>query len=68
MTIMREKVQRLHSDVMYVDGRKFLVTVVEPLQLTIQAIFVNETADQLGLGLQGHLNLLRTHGFQPAVV
>jgi hypothetical protein len=53
---------------MHVDSSKFLVSVVEPLQLTIQAPLVNETADQLGLALQGHLSLLRARGFQPTVV
>jgi hypothetical protein len=66
--IMREKAQVLYADVMHVDGSKFLVSVVEPLQLTIQAPLVNETADQLELALQGHLSLLRARGFQPTVV
>jgi hypothetical protein len=35
MTMMKEKVQSLQIDVMHVDGNKFLVTTVEPLQLTI---------------------------------
>jgi hypothetical protein len=53
---------------MHVDGHKFLVTVVEPKQLTVQVLLVNETVDLLGLGLQGHLNLLHSCGFQPTVV
>jgi hypothetical protein len=65
---MREKLQVMYTDVMHVDGKKLLVSVVEPLQLTIQAHLQNETADQLGLGLQGHLNLLRSRGFQPTVI
>jgi hypothetical protein len=36
--------------------------------LTIQVTLENETADQLGLALQGHLSLLRARGFQPTVV
>jgi hypothetical protein len=35
-TIMRDKTQTLHTDVMHLDGHKFLVTLVEPLQLTLQ--------------------------------
>jgi hypothetical protein len=42
----------LYTDVMHLVGQKFLVSVVEPLQLTIQAPVQNETANQLGLGLQ----------------
>jgi hypothetical protein len=53
---------------MHVDGLKFLISVVEPLQLTIQVQLENETADQLGLALQGHLSLLRARGFYPTVV
>jgi hypothetical protein len=66
--IMREKVQTLHTDVMHLEGHKFLISLVEPLQLTLQKLLKNETADQLGLGLQGQLSLLRTKGFQPTVV
>jgi hypothetical protein len=51
--IMREKMQALHTDMMHVNGHKFLVSLVEPLQLTTQAPLENETADQLDLGLQG---------------
>jgi hypothetical protein len=66
--MMKEKVQALHMDVMHLDGHKFLVSVEEPIQLTIQAPVQNETADQLGLGLQGHLNILQARGFQPTVM
>jgi hypothetical protein len=63
MSMMKEKVQSLNIDVMHVDSHKFLVIAVEPLQLTIHAPLVNETEDQSGLGLQGHLNHLHTRGF-----
>lgn len=53
---------------MHIDGHKFLVSVVEPLQLTVQVLLENETADQLGLALQGHLSIPRARGFQPSVV
>jgi hypothetical protein len=66
--VMQEKLQVLYTDVMQVDGHKFLVSVVEPLQLTIQAHLQNETATQLGLGIQGHLGVLRTRGFQPTTI
>ncbi len=35
--IMREKTQTLYTDIVHINGRKFLISVVEPLQLTIQA-------------------------------
>ncbi len=53
---------------MHIDGQKFLFSVVEPLQLTIQAHIQNETASQLGLGIQGHLGVLRPRGFQPTTI
>jgi hypothetical protein len=67
-SIMREKDQVIYADLMHVDGFKFLISVVEPLQLTIQVPLENETADQLGLALQGHLSLLRARGFKSIVV
>jgi hypothetical protein len=66
--VMKEKLQVLYTDVMHIDGQKFLVSVVEPLQLTIQAHLHNETATQLGLGIQGHLSVLRSRGFQPTTI
>jgi hypothetical protein len=53
---------------MHLDGHRFLVTLVGPLQLTLQTLLKNEMADQLGLGLKGQLSLLRSRGFQPTVV
>jgi hypothetical protein len=66
--VMREKTQELHTDVMHIDGQKFLISHVEPLQLTLQTPLKNERADQSGLGLQGQLSVLRARGFQPTVV
>jgi len=34
----------------------------------LQTPVKNETADQLGLGLQGQLSVLRSRGLQPTVV
>jgi len=53
------------SHVMHIDGHKFLVTVCEPLQLTMQCTVVRETATVLGMTLQGQLELLRSRGFVP---
>jgi hypothetical protein len=66
--IMKEKNQMIYADVMHIDGHKFLISVVDPLQLTIQVHLENESANQLGLALQGHLSLLRARGFHPTVV
>jgi hypothetical protein len=52
----------------YAPGCLFLVSVVEPLQLTIQAPLQNENADQLGLGLQDHLSTLRSRGFPGVLI
>jgi hypothetical protein len=65
---MREKAQVLFTDVMHIDGFKFLISVVELVQLTVQTPLENESADQLGLTLEGQLSLLRARGFQPTVV
>ena len=66
--IMREKRQTLYSDVMHIDGQKFLVTTCEPLQLTLQCPITSESQTQLGLGLQGHISILRTKGFTPTII
>jgi hypothetical protein len=55
--IMKERLQTLHTNIMHIDSHKFLVLLVKPLQLTIEAPLKNEMADQLGLGLQGQLSL-----------
>jgi len=66
--IMDERKQVLYSDVMHLDSHKFLVTVCEPLQLTLQCPVERETATVLGIALQGQLELLRSRGFVPVRV
>lgn len=58
----------LYANVMHIDRHKFLISIVEPLQITVQVQLENEMADQLGLALQGHISILRARGFQPSVV
>lgn len=53
-----EMKQRLSTDVMEIDGKKFLVTVSDPLHLTLQTAVENESKQALGMGLQGHLMML----------
>lgn len=50
------------------DGSKFLITTSDPLKLTQQCLITSESANQLGLGLQGHINTLRSRGFIPNIV
>jgi len=63
-----EQKQKLSTDVMEIDGRKFLVTVSDPLHLTLQTALENESKQVLGMALQGHLMTLRSRGFEPAIV
>ena len=57
------KEQKLYTDVMHIDGKKFLITVTEPLNLTLQSYLENETRTNLGFALQGHLGMLSSRGF-----
>jgi hypothetical protein len=66
--VLDEKKQTLYTDVMYIDGSKFLVTVCEPLQLTLQCKIERETQQVLGMTLQGQLELLHSRGFIPMIV
>jgi hypothetical protein len=47
-----------------VDGQRFLVTVCEPLQLTIQVAVEQESQGVLRPALQGQLELLRSKGLR----
>jgi hypothetical protein len=42
----------MYSDIMYIDGEKFLVLVTEPLQLTLQSRIASEGKMSLGMTLQ----------------
>jgi hypothetical protein len=55
-----EKEQKLHVDVMYIDGKKFLVTNCDPLSLLVQTWIKTEGRTEKGLTLQGQLGLLRS--------
>jgi len=64
-----ERKQKLSMDIMEIDGKKFLVTVSDPLQLTLQTAVEKESKQVLGMGLQGHLMTLWSRGgFEPTVV
>jgi hypothetical protein len=67
--ILDEKKQMLYTDVMHIDSSKLLVTVCEPLQLTLQCKIERETQQVLiGMTLQGQLELLHSRGFIPMIV
>jgi hypothetical protein len=63
-----DKEQQMYSDVMHIDGKRFLISVTEPLNLTIQSPIESETRTNLGLALQSQLGLLRSRGYIPTLV
>jgi hypothetical protein len=56
-----EKEQKLHVDVMHVDGKKFLVNC-HPLNLMGQTWIKNQGRTEMVLALQGQLGLLWSRG------
>ena len=60
--------QMLYSDIMCIDGVKFLVTLCKLLQLTLQCKIESETQGVLSLALHGQLELLHSRGFIPTMV
>jgi len=63
--ILDEKRQKMHTDVMHLDRHHFVVTVCEPLMLTLQAHIARETLEILGATLQNQIQILRSKGFRP---
>ena len=63
-----DKNLRLYTDVMHLEGNMFLVTVADPLSLTLQSYVENEGMMSLCMALQGQLSLLKSRGFQPRIV
>jgi hypothetical protein len=57
--------QVLYTDVMKVGGQSFLVTLAEPLLLTITSAIRNEESEHLGVAIEVQLSLLRSRGFNP---
>ena len=60
--------QQLYADVMHCDDRKFLISVAEPLHITMSTPIERETAHCLGTALQEHIDTLREKGFNPVRV
>jgi hypothetical protein len=52
--------QVLYADIIHVGGHHYLVSVSEPLQLTIFSGLVNEKTETIGIALQTQLDLLRS--------
>ena len=62
------KVQTMYADVMEIDRRKFLLCVLDPLQLTLVTYVKDEGEESLGLAMQSHLQTLKERGFSATVV
>jgi hypothetical protein len=62
------KTLKLYADVMHIDTKKFLVSVADPLNLTLQSVIAGESRQELGMALQGQLAVLRSKGFIPMIV
>jgi hypothetical protein len=65
--ILDQKKQVLSADVMHLDSYKYLVSVSEPLQLTLQTPVAHESQMVLGMALQSQLEVYRSCGFQPVL-
>jgi len=55
--------QDLVADVMHVAGERFLISISAPLGLLLVCHLQSLTTQELGHGLQKHLNTLRSRGF-----
>jgi hypothetical protein len=58
----------MYVDVMHIDSHMFLVSVTDPLNLTLQTKVMSENKLELGMALQGHMAVLRSRGFEPSTV
>jgi hypothetical protein len=63
-----DKRLRMYVDVMHIDSHMFLVSVTDPLNLTLQTKVMSENKLELGMALQGHMAVLRSRGFEPSTV
>ncbi len=62
------KTLSMYVDVMHVDTKRFMVSVADPLNLTLQSCVASESRQDLGMALQGQLTVLRIRGYVPTVV
>jgi hypothetical protein len=63
-----DKNQVLWSDVMHIDQNEFFISVTDPLQLLLVSHLKDGTANSMGESLQGQLETLREHNFEPVMV
>jgi hypothetical protein len=61
---MQVTYQDLVMDLMHVAGEKFLFSICAPLGLLLVCHIESQTAQELGRGMQKHLNTLRSRGFE----
>jgi hypothetical protein len=59
---------KVYANVMHIDTQWFLVSMSDPLNLTMQTKIESESRNELGLALQGQLQLLRTRGYVPRIM
>ena len=62
------KIQVLTTDVMSINGELFLISIASPLELTMSTHLTSQSKPRLGEGLQAHINLLRSFGFDARMV
>ena len=65
---MMDVKQQMYTDVMHCDDSKFLVSVAEPLHVTLSTPIDRETTHCLGTALQEHIDTLREKGYNPVRV
>jgi hypothetical protein len=63
-----DKNLKLYTDVMHLDHEMFLISTVDPINLMLQSKIERESKQDLGLGLQGQLAILRSRDFKPTNV
>ena len=63
-----DKNLKLYTDVMHLDREMFLISEVDPINLTLQSKIERESKQELGLGLQGQLAILRSRDFKLTIV
>jgi len=67
---LREQItiQEQISDVMHVAGRKFLVSMMSPLQIVLAVPITVMRREALGKSLQSHVDLVRMFGFDVRII
>jgi hypothetical protein len=63
-----DKTLRLYTDVMHIEGNMFLITVTDPLNLTLQFKIENKSRLSLCTAIQSQLSVLQSRAFEPKIV